>query len=450
MKIPAPYFDIVLQQYIEDSPASEPIQLFGTLLTGFELTMSNSFIGNVLVINVIDTSWEVLGSKLLFGITDRYSEYRCTFSFGFTEPVWFIDGVPQAHKLIDLRARIYSIEPEFTNEGLKLKFTASTYDVNKFLFFKNETWLVPDTVKNYRDLFRVIITEFGINIETINSTGSISGVDAIDATEFKNDKTDTKLPVKEAGETIADYLNKMQMSYPILIDNSPVFVRVKMDTTNKFSGSYQLISTNYNSDTSKIKKVYSFNGKDSKILSFIPKIETSRYVDMINTVNFMVFNPEEKSFEKIVSLENEKLANINNNNILKISNHDNIQSARASLINKNYNMLNNIFEAELKIIADTNLMIGEIITVKVFNKSNGNYIMENNYRIKHIVHYLESGILITNMSLAIVKDKRITTFAESRRNIKADPSLLFLDYLSKSLKSLTDSFGDAIKGFLRL
>ena len=371
---------------------------------------------------IIDYTWEL--SQYLNLYRFNLGEYlRVRFSFGYMDPIWTsLDGKPEPSMTPPFIATVYKFEPTFSKQGVEVEITCYSLALEKVLQTVYGTYAPPASVKTVSDLFIQTAKDFSINL-------SVDGqLDEVVITDSKGLIPDSK----ESGETGMDYLARLYKRYAPKINGKPTFARFN-PFSGKGEGSFEI-----KPDGSQfIKRVYRYNGIDSRIIEFTPVItpivtDKNTQGTQLSSVNMLTKERSIESTKKLNSTDVFK-SEVNNSN-------SSVLASIASNLENSY--FKQILTATIKIIADVSVFRGDLVQVEVYNKLNGTLIMANTYFVLGLEHSMEDGLLYTKMELSVAFIKPIISKLEQISNIE---SIAQEDEKQEdALKSIGDAFSKLI------
>ncbi len=401
MKIPTPIFSI---EYLilNKGKLEKTVKAGGLLVTGFETKIYSELKSSETVINLFDPTFELASDINVHELVNSEKHIVCRYLFGHPDETKFWatpNGVLEGGNTGYLLGSVGFFEPEFTNSGIDIttKIYGSAFEKN--LQTVNEVYSLPAKVIDLLTAFETIADKF--NIELRFPYGKPN------ETDFVNGLNELKIPEKPANMTGLDYMAWVFTKYPPTFgkDKEAAFARFN-PFSNKGEGSFEIIPMNKR----KVRRIYSWNGLDSRIISFKPKLLPFKRDNYKNSPQINYTDSESKENKRNVSntgsgkeLGREYTAETT----------EEVAKARANV--KQAVLFSNIFTAELEIIGDINILPHDLVQIDIYNKLTGKLEMANVYAPYVVNHKIINGQLHTILQLAQSNFKAIEASISKER-----------------------------------
>ena len=355
------------------------IDITGRIVEGFRFIQYEGLAPSQVSFKIIDYTWELSQYLNLFKFNP--GEFlRVRFSFGFSRVIWFdIEGNPEPAMTPPLLATVTQFIPTFTEAGIEVTIICQSIALEKVLKTVNNTYAPPAGTKTVQDLLRTVAADFSINLVIDGSMDEV----------LISDSRDLKADPKTVAETGIDYLARLYAKYSPRINGRPTFARF-----NPFSqqgeGSFEIKPEG----NSFIKRVYRYNGIDSKIVEFTPSVENFSLEKKLQSVQVSSINDQTKEtdLDATPNLGTDDIEKKRINNATP----DLLKSIALNIQNSYFKKIN---RAVIKVIGDVSIFRGDLVQVEVYNKLNGALIMASTWWITGLEHSLDSGMIYTTMEL---------------------------------------------------
>lgn len=422
MKFSQAVINVELLKYNAGEDSFVKIPVSGNSLLEFSWQVYTGFASAELNLKLLDVSWD-LGQQINLFQFNKGDYIQVNFQFGHSEAIWISPGATQYDKPMSgvFRGVVTQFEPNFTENGIELSLTTYNLALQKSLKTVNTTYQINSSITNLRDAYLDIANFFNIKI----SSPAGSSLDDVDLTDFRGEKKELTLPPKRAGITGLDYLADIYAKFPVTIGGNPTFIRFNADTEDGW-GSFEILPY---VNSSVIKRIYRWNGDDSKIISFTPVISPFKLDKLTESTKVSYVDYEEKKSKFNIT---EKLGG---DDIYPKVVGNQTEDTLKNLANQTQaNYLKNILTASMKILCDPQIFVGTIVQVELYKKVDGALIVSFTGQVLKVRHYLEEAVLYTDLELARTDIEALTSTANfSSITDKLMPSILKEDLYSKQV-----------------
>ena len=329
-------------------------------------------------------------------------------------------------------------QPEFTNSGINitLKILGSAFEKN--LRNVNEEYWLPSDITNLRDAFVEIADHFKIIPDkSQRSIRALFPFGEINRTDFTGGKKELRFPSKPRNQTGLDYLADVFKKFPPTfgIEREAAFARFN-PFGNDREGTFEIIPASRR----EIRRIYRWNGVDSRIFSFTPKLLPFKRDNYKQGDQISYTDSETKENVREVS---DVAAGESINRKYGAETTTEIAKARAE-VEQNV-LFSNIYTAELPVLSDINILPHDLVQVDIYNKLSGRLESSNVFGVYGITHRLVNGQLETNLLLANAEYKPIID--NISKGVKAITINLEDIEFGKYIESLKDAISEFIPKF---
>lgn len=429
--LPQPIIKIRLLAFTVGEPVDHTkwINISNVLLTGFSTTYTGGEIAAAITkIEFIDPTWELealLGFQVYSGNKNRM--LLCEYSFGHPDTkIWNVPGdgsKAEGGVAGPFIGACSKYTPEFTNEGMKvsLELYSSILTANLKMPYKvNERYNYKGDKNTMLSIIKEIAKEFDIAINFPKG-------EPIDY-NFTDDKELKKIIGKEAGQTGLDYIVKLLKQYPMYYSDvgpalntstirfNPLATPENISLSDqgtlqiaKMMGCLEIIPTDSltNGASPAIRRVYSWNGDDSRIVSF--EITIRPFIKDLNPVGTQVTSVDiqNKTITK-TSDASGTASNSTNTDSQKVvvTEATSKEVAQARAASEQKALFQQMFRGKLKTFLDFNIFNNDLLQINIYSRLTGMLVVSKMMKPYTVTHAMEEGQLYTTFDLLDVADAK--------------------------------------------
>ena len=385
---PQPIVNFKLRKYTKGATSYtyKEIDLSGNNLVDFDWYITTGFYSAPMTVRIIDYTWE-LGEIINIHQFKKGDYMKLLFQIGYSEPLWYtLEGRPEPSMSSWFEGTVSLFSPTFSENGVSIELQVFQLSLEKVLNHVNRTYQVPDNITNLRDAYLDIASTFNIDISSPRGKDLVD----VDTTDFTEGDRKLKLPPKKAGVSGLDYLAEIYRVYPVTIGGAATYVR--FNSLGRNGGGYFEILSDRN--LGKIKRVYRYNGDDSRIISF--NLELNAFKIDLNSESFSYLSYDNKLGKTASQFSTRFESNDPKSSPLFLA--SSVIANRIVKVESNY--LKDLTRGNMVILCDPNIFICDYVQVEMYKKLDGKLLLSIVVLVTGVRHYIEDGRLYTSIDFS--------------------------------------------------